>query len=46
MNFKIVTWNINGLRSFGGATAWRKIFTDFDADLVCFQETKIARLFI
>ena len=38
---KIVTWNVNGLRSFG-AIAWRKIFNDFDsADVICFQESKI-----
>lgn len=41
--FKIVTWNINGLRSFGGAQQWRQIFDDFQADLICFQETKISR---
>lgn len=43
MGFKIVTWNINGLRSFGGAIGWKKIFSDFDADIICLQETKICR---
>lgn len=46
MGFKIVTWNINGLRSFGGAIGWKKIFSDFDADIICLQETKICRSLI
>lgn len=46
MGFKIVTWNINGLRSFGGSQQFRSaIFEQFDsqADIVCLQETKLSR---
>lgn len=45
---KIITWNINGLRSFGGKDQWHKIFNNEDyfnnnGDIICFQETKISR---
>ncbi|KAH7640343.1 hypothetical protein HUG17_7810 [Dermatophagoides farinae] len=46
MGFKIITWNINGLRSFGGPQQFRPaIFEKFDgqADMVCLQETKLSR---
>uniref|UniRef100_A0A2N9ICZ6 DNA-(apurinic or apyrimidinic site) endonuclease 2 n=1 Tax=Fagus sylvatica TaxID=28930 RepID=A0A2N9ICZ6_FAGSY len=41
---KIVTYNVNGLRSrisqFGSL---HKLLTSFDADIICFQETKLRR---
>ncbi|KAI1890222.1 hypothetical protein AGOR_G00151450 [Albula goreensis] len=40
-NMKIVTWNINGIRTFKGGI--KKALDLFDADIVCFQETKVTR---
>lgn len=48
MGFKIITWNINGLRSFGGPQQFRPaIFEKFDGqpDMVCLQETKLSRTY-
>ncbi|KAG9331159.1 hypothetical protein JZ751_019951 [Albula glossodonta] len=38
---KVVTWNINGIRTFKGGI--KKALDLFDADIVCFQETKVTR---
>lgn len=38
---KIVTWNINGIRSLKQHV--KEILRDLDSDIVCFQETKISR---
>lgn len=38
---KIVTWNINGIRSLKKHV--KEILRDLDGDIVCFQETKISR---
>eukprot|EP00095_Tigriopus_kingsejongensis_P004544 maker-scaffold893_size84343-snap-gene-0.21 protein:Tk04544 transcript:maker-scaffold893_size84343-snap-gene-0.21-mRNA-1 annotation:"dna-(apurinic or apyrimidinic site) lyase 2" len=38
---KILTWNVNGLRSLKGNLADR--LDGLEADIVCFQETKITR---
>ncbi|KAG7477524.1 hypothetical protein MATL_G00070430 [Megalops atlanticus] len=38
---KIVTWNINGIRTFKGGI--KKALDLLDADIVCFQETKVTR---
>lgn len=38
---KIVTWNINGIRTF--KTGIKKILDSFDADIICVQETKVTR---
>ncbi|TRY70550.1 hypothetical protein TCAL_11626 [Tigriopus californicus] len=38
---KILTWNVNGLRSLKGDLA--VMLDDLSADIVCFQETKITR---
>ncbi|KAL2104378.1 hypothetical protein ACEWY4_001246 [Coilia grayii] len=38
---KIVTWNINGIRTFKNAI--RKTLDSFDADIICVQETKVTR---
>ncbi|KAL1021006.1 hypothetical protein UPYG_G00007500 [Umbra pygmaea] len=38
---KIVTWNINGIRTFKGGI--KKIFESLDADIICVQETKVTR---
>ncbi|CAN7989417.1 unnamed protein product [Ixodes hexagonus] len=38
---KLVSWNINGLRSF--KTSVSSILAELDADIICFQETKATR---
>lgn len=38
---KIVTWNINGIRTFKNAI--KKNLDSFDADIICVQETKVTR---
>ena len=38
---RILTWNVNGIRSFDGK--WKDIMTNLDADIVCVQETKVTR---
>jgi len=53
MNLKIVSWNINGLRSVLGYQPWgfeksdekrmEKLLSSFNADILCFQETKLTR---
>lgn len=45
MGFKIITWNINGLRSLGGAKEWEALFKELNCDILCFQETKISSKF-
>ncbi|MCM1452176.1 MAG: exodeoxyribonuclease III [Clostridium sp.] len=37
---KLVSWNVNGLRAICGK-GFDKIFSEFDADAVCLQETKL-----
>uniref|UniRef100_A0A8C4EA37 DNA-(apurinic or apyrimidinic site) endonuclease n=1 Tax=Dicentrarchus labrax TaxID=13489 RepID=A0A8C4EA37_DICLA len=39
---KIVTWNINGIRTFRGGI--KKALDALDADIVCVQETKVTRV--
>ncbi|MBN3306586.1 APEX2 lyase, partial [Amia calva] len=38
---KIVSWNINGIRTFKGG--FKKALDSLDADIVCLQETKVTR---
>lgn len=38
---KIVTWNINGIRTFKNAI--KTTLDSFDADIICVQETKVTR---
>ncbi|XP_013417725.1 DNA-(apurinic or apyrimidinic site) lyase 2-like [Lingula anatina] len=38
---KIITWNINGIRAT--KSPLKKVIDDLDADIVCFQETKVTR---
>ncbi|KAJ8359428.1 hypothetical protein SKAU_G00159530 [Synaphobranchus kaupii] len=38
---KIVTWNINGIRTFKGGI--KKALDLLNADIICFQETKVTR---
>ncbi|XP_051914040.1 DNA-(apurinic or apyrimidinic site) lyase 2 [Hippocampus zosterae] len=38
---KIVTWNINGIRSF--RCGIKKTLDELDADIICVQETKVTR---
>lgn len=37
---KLISWNVNGLRAVCGK-GFADIFTEFDADFVCLQETKL-----
>ena len=37
---KLVSWNVNGLRAVVGK-GFAEIFSDFDADCFCLQETKL-----
>jgi exodeoxyribonuclease-3 len=39
---KIVTWNINGIRSLKD-TDWQEVLKPLDADIICLQETKVNR---
>ncbi|XP_077541456.1 DNA-(apurinic or apyrimidinic site) endonuclease 2-like isoform X2 [Haemaphysalis longicornis] len=38
---KLVSWNINGLRSL--KSSMKDVLLDLDADIICFQETKATR---
>ncbi|TKS76716.1 DNA-(apurinic or apyrimidinic site) lyase 2 [Collichthys lucidus] len=38
---KVVTWNINGIRTFRGGI--KKALDSLDADIICVQETKVTR---
>nr|XP_046251904.1 DNA-(apurinic or apyrimidinic site) lyase 2 [Scatophagus argus] len=38
---RIVTWNINGIRTFRGGI--KKALDSLDADIICVQETKVTR---
>jgi exodeoxyribonuclease-3 len=38
---KLVSWNVNGLRAVV-KKGFTEIFTDFDADIFCLQETKLS----
>ena len=40
MAYKLISWNVNGLRAVCGK-GFADIFTGFDADIVCLQETKL-----
>lgn len=40
MNYKFVSWNVNGLRAVAGK-GFADIFVGLDADFVCLQETKL-----
>ena len=41
---KIVTWNVNGIRSFDGK--WKSVMESFDADIICVQETKVTSKYL
>ena len=40
MEYKFISWNVNGLRAVAGK-GFADIFTDLDADFFCLQETKM-----
>lgn len=43
-NVKIVTWNVNGIRSlYKDASAMKEGLDSLDGDIICLQETKITR---
>lgn len=39
---KVTTWNLNGIRSLKGVGV-QKALADFDADVICVQETKVVQ---
>nr|XP_053629633.1 DNA-(apurinic or apyrimidinic site) endonuclease 2-like [Cherax quadricarinatus] len=41
MPFRVLSWNINGLRSF--KTGMKEFLSGLEADIICFQETKVTR---
>ena len=41
-NLKLLTWNINGIRSFEDFT---EILLKSEADIICIQETKVGLIF-
>jgi AP endonuclease-2 len=43
-NVKIITWNVNGIRSlYKDAAAVKEGLDSLDGDIICLQETKITR---
>jgi exodeoxyribonuclease-3 len=40
MEYKLISWNVNGLRAVA-SKGFADIFTALDADFVCLQETKL-----
>ncbi|XP_028398255.1 DNA-(apurinic or apyrimidinic site) lyase 2-like [Dendronephthya gigantea] len=40
---KILTWNINGIRSVKKEQTLKELFDSLDVDVICLQETKITR---
>ena len=36
---RLVTWNINGIRSL--KSDWKDVLSSLDADIICLQETKV-----
>jgi exonuclease III len=41
---KIVTWNVNGIRSlYKNSVAMKQGLDSLDGDIICLQETKITR---
>lgn len=43
-NVKILTWNVNGIRSlYKDASAMKEGLDSLDGDIICLQETKITR---
>ena len=40
---RIISWNINGIRSFSDDKHWMTALQHLDPDVVCVQETKVAR---
>ncbi len=40
MKFKLISWNVNGLRAVAGK-GFADIFAELDADFFCLQETKL-----
>lgn len=38
---KIMTWNINGIRSIKKGKSLKSLFDALDVDIICLQETKV-----
>lgn len=38
---KILTWNINGIRSVKKDQSLKNLFESLDCDIICLQETKV-----
>jgi exonuclease III len=44
-NVKIITWNVNGIRSlYKDAVAMKQGLDSLDGDIICLQETRITRM--
>lgn len=44
-NLKIITWNVNGIRSlYKDAVAMKQGLDSLDGDIICLQETRITRM--
>ena len=41
---KILTWNINGIRSVKKEKSLKNLFDSLEADIICLQETKITSI--
>ena len=42
---RILTWNINGIRSLAAVGSWKTVLNTVNADIVCLQETKVTSKF-
>jgi AP endonuclease-2 len=43
-NVKIITWNVNGIRSlYKDAASLKEGLDSLDGDIICLQETKVTR---
>lgn len=41
---KILTWNINGIRSVKREKSLKYMFDSLDVDIICLQETKVTSM--
>ena len=41
LKMRILTWNINGIRSLAAVGSWKTALNTVNADIVCLQETKV-----
>ena len=41
---RILTWNINGIRSVKKEQSLKELFESLDCDIICLQETKVTSI--